>query len=187
MLSSTFRLLCPPQSPGLFTPVFTLRTDGLGSSWFRWGFEGAYTRTAVVLVLVFLGLPFVVRTVQPLLSSLEAEMEEAAASLGATRWQSFLRVILPSLYPALSTGFALAFARGLGEYGSVVFVSGNMPFRTEIAPVLIVRKLEEFAYAEATAIATVLLAGSMLTLGLISGRAEYGSTLRRANCARCVE
>ena len=158
----------PTAVAGLIYSSLYVKNGWLGQFLVPLGFEGAYTRTAVVLVLVFLGLPFVVRTVQPLLSSLEAEMEEAAASLGATRWQSFLRVILPSLYPALSTGFALAFARGLGEYGSVVFVSGNMPFRTEIAPVLIVQKLEEFAYAEATAIATVLLAGSMLTLGLVS-------------------
>lgn len=143
------------------------------NGWFgRWlvplGIEGAYSRLAIVLVLVFLGLPFVVRTIQPLLGSLEGEIEEASASLGASRWQTFARVILPSLLPALTTGFALAFARGLGEYGSVVFVSGNMPFRTEIAPVLIVQKLEEFAYAEATAIAMVLVAGSLLTLGIIT-------------------
>lgn len=158
----------PTAVAGLIYSSLYVKNGWLGQFLVPLGFEGAYTRTAIVLVLVFLGLPFVVRTVQPLLGSLEAEMEEAAASLGATRWQSFQRVILPSLYPALLTGFALAFARGLGEYGSVVFVSGNMPFRTEISPVLIVQKLEEFAYAEATAIATVLLAGSMLTLGLVS-------------------
>jgi len=109
-------------------------------------------------------LPFVVRTVQPVLETLEAEVEEAAASLGASRGQTFRRVLLPTLYPALLTGFALAFARALGEYGSVVFVSGNMPFKTEIAPVLIVQRLEEFAYAEATAIAVVLLVVSFLML-----------------------
>jgi sulfate/thiosulfate transport system permease protein len=128
------------------------------------GFYGAYSRTAVVLVLVFIGLPFVVRTVQPVLESFDAEVEEAAAALGATRWQTFRRVLLPPLVPALSTGFALAFARALGEYGSVIFVSGNMPFRTEIAPKLIVERLEEFAYAEATAIAVVLLGASFLML-----------------------
>jgi sulfate transport system permease protein len=127
----------------------------------RWltplGIEGAYSRLAIVLVLTFIGLPFVVRTVQPVLASLEVEAEEAAALMGASRWQTFRRVLLPALYPALITGFALAFARALGEYGSVVFVSGNMPFKTEIAPVLIVQRLEEFSYAEATAIAVVLL------------------------------
>jgi sulfate transport system permease protein len=134
----------------------------------RWlvplGFQGAYTREAIVLVLVFIGLPFVVRTVQPVLESFDADAEEAAASLGATRGQTFWRVLLPPLAPALSTGFALAFARALGEYGSVVFVSGNMPFRTEIAPRLVVQQLEQFHYAEATAIAVVLLAASFLML-----------------------
>jgi len=132
------------------------------------GIQAAYSRLAIVLVLVFIGLPFVARTVQPVLEDLEAETEEAAASLGATRWQAFRRVILPPLYPALVTGFALAFARSLGEYGSVVFVSGNMPYKTEIAPVLIVARLEEFAYGEATAIAVVLLAISFSMLVLIN-------------------
>jgi sulfate transport system permease protein len=132
------------------------------------GIEGAYSRLGIVLVLTFIGLPFVVRAVQPVLETLDAEMEEAAASLGATRRQTFFRVLLPSIMPALSTGFALTFARSLGEYGSVVFISGNMPYRTEIAPVLIVSRLEEFAYPEATAIALVLLAGSFATLALIN-------------------
>ncbi len=124
------------------------------------GIEVAYTRLAIVLVLTFIGLPFVVRTVQPVLETLDPDLEDAAALLGASRWQIFRRVLLPTLSPALLTGFALAFARALGEYGSVVFVSGNMPFRTEIAPVLIVQRLEEFAYREATAIAVVLLCSS---------------------------
>jgi len=113
-------------------------------------------------------LPFVVRTVQPVLQDCDADTEEAAASLGASRWQVFCHVILPSLYPALITGFALSFARGLGEYGSVVFVSGNMPYRTEIAPVLIVARLEEFHYGEATAIAVVLLVVSFAMLVIIN-------------------
>ena len=158
----------PTAVAGLVYSSLYVKNGWYGQFLIPLGIEGAYSRLAIVLVLVFLGLPFVVRSVQPLLGSLEGEIEEAAASLGASRRQTFWRVILPSLTPALATGFALAFARGLGEYGSVVFVSGNMPFRTEIAPVLIVQKLEEFAYAEATAIATVLLAGSILTLGLIS-------------------
>jgi sulfate transport system permease protein len=134
----------------------------------RWlvplGFHGAYSREAVVLVLVFIGLPFVVRTVQPVLESFDADAEEAAASLGATRGQTFVWVLLPPLAPALSTGFALAFARALGEYGSVIFVSGNIQFRTEIAPSLVVEKLEQFHYAEATAIAVVLLTAAFLML-----------------------
>lgn len=132
------------------------------------GIHGAYSRLAIVLVLTFIGLPFVVRTVQPVLQDFEAETEEAAACLGASRFQTFVRVILPALMPAVVTGFALAFARALGEYGSVVFVSGNMPFRTEIAPVLIVAALEGFQYAEAAAIAVVLLAISFSLLVLIN-------------------
>jgi sulfate transport system permease protein len=132
------------------------------------GIQASYSRLAVVLVLTFTGFPFVVRTVQPVLADLDREWEEAAATLGASRWQTFFRVLLPALVPSLLTGFALALARALGEYGSVVFVSGNMPMRTEIAPVLIVARLEEFAYAEATAIAVVLLTFSFALLLLIN-------------------
>jgi sulfate transport system permease protein len=132
------------------------------------GIHGAYSRFAIVLVLTFIGLPFIVRTVQPVLETIDAEVEEAASSLGATRLQTFWRILLPSLAPALTTGFALTFARSLGEYGSVVFVSGNIMFKTEIAPVLIVNQLEEYHYAEATAIALVLLAGSFATLAVIN-------------------
>lgn len=132
------------------------------------GIQGAYSRLAIVLVLTFIGLPFIVRTVQPVLADLEAEVEEAAACLGATRLQTFWRVLLPTLLPATVTGFALAFARGIGEYGSVVFVSGNMPFRTEIAPVLVVASLEAFKYADAAAIAVVMLAMSFSLLVAIN-------------------
>jgi len=132
------------------------------------GIHGAYSRLAIVLVLTFIGLPFVVRTVQPVLESLDAELEEAAACLGATRWQTFTRVLFPPLIPSLITGFALSVARGIGEYGSVVFVSSNMPFQTEIAPMLIVKRLEEGEYASATAIAVVLLVASFLLLAIIN-------------------
>jgi sulfate transport system permease protein len=132
------------------------------------GIEGAYSRLGIVIVLVFIGFPFVVRTLQPVLESLDLDVEEAAACLGANRLQTVFRVILPSILPAVVTGFALAFARSLGEYGSVVFISGNMPFRTEIAPVLVVARLEEFAYAEATAIAVVILMISFTTLFAIN-------------------
>jgi sulfate/thiosulfate transport system permease protein len=132
------------------------------------GIDGAYSRLGIVLVLVFTGLPFVVRTVQPVLEDLDAELEEAAASLGASRWQTFRHVVFPSLTPALLTGFALGLARALGEYGSVIFIAGNIPFRTEIAPVLIVGRLEEFAYGEATALAVVLLMFSFVLLGAIN-------------------
>src|SRR5262249_17820019 len=117
------------------------------------GIEGAYSRLGIVLVLVFIGFPFVVRALQPVLQGLARDVEEASACLGANRFETAVKVILPSITPAIITGFALAFARSLGEYGSVVFISGNMPFKTEIAPVLVVARLEEFNYAEATAIA----------------------------------
>lgn len=132
------------------------------------GIQGAYTQLGIVLVLSFIGLPFVVRTVQPVLESIDAEVEEAAACLGASRLQTFFRVVLPALVPALLTGFTLTLARALGEFGSVTFISGNKPFRTEIAPVLIVQRLDEFAYAEATAIAVVLLVSSFILLGCIN-------------------
>src|SRR5580765_6887830 len=122
----------------------------------------------IVLVLVFIGFPFVVRTLQPVLEGLDADVEEAAACLGANRLQTFVRVIVPAIVPALITGFALAFARSLGEYGSVVFISGNKPYHTEIAPVLVVNRLEEFAYTEATAIAVVILMISFVTLFAIN-------------------
>ncbi|MGH7499924.1 MAG: sulfate ABC transporter permease subunit CysT [Gemmatimonadales bacterium] len=132
------------------------------------GITAAYTPLGVMIALTFIGLPFVVRTVQPVLQDLESEVEEAAASLGANRWQTFRRVLLPTIGPALLTGFALAFARAIGEYGSVVFISGNMPFRTEIAPLLIMTKLEQYDYAGATAIAVVLLVASFTLLLFIN-------------------
>ncbi len=128
----------------------------------------AYTPIGITLALVFIGLPFVVRTVQPVLEDLEKELEEAAASLGASRWQTFQRVIFPALIPSLLTGFALAFARAIGEYGSVVFISGNMPFRTEITPLLIMSRLEQFDYAGAAALGTVMLGFSFILLLLIN-------------------
>jgi sulfate/thiosulfate transport system permease protein len=161
-------LALPTAVGGLVYASLYVKKGWLGQYLVPLGIQAAYSRLAIVLVLVFIGLPFVVRTVQPVLEDLDAEAEEAAASLGASRWQSFRRVILPPLYPALLTGFALAFARSLGEYGSVVFVSGNMPYKTEIAPVLIVARLQEFAYGEATAIAVVLLAVSFAMLVLIN-------------------
>ena len=161
-------LALPTAVGGLVYASLYVKKGWLGQYLVPLGIQAAYSRLAIVLVLVFIGLPFVVRTVQPVLEDLDAEAEEAAASLGASRWQSFRRVILPPLYPALLTGFALAFARSLGEYGSVVFVSGNMPYKTEIAPVLIVARLQEYAYGEATAIAVVLLAISFAMLVLIN-------------------
>jgi len=171
-------LALPTAVGGLVYANLYVPTGWLGQYLVPVGIEAAYSRLAIVLVLTFIGLPFAVRTVQAVLEQVDVEPEEAAASLGATRWQVFRRVILPLLYPALITGFALTFARCLGEYGSVVFVSGNKPFDTEIAPVLIVARLEEFAYGEATAIAVVLLMISFSMLVLINVLERWSS--RRA-------
>ena len=129
----------------------------------------AYTPLGVMVALIFIGLPFVVRTVQPILEDLASELEEAAATLGASRWQSFSKVILPIVTPALLTGFALAFARALGEYGSIIFIAGNMPMVSEITPLLIITKLEQYDYAGATAIAVVMLVMSFILLLAING------------------
>lgn len=143
------------------------------------GIKVAFTSIGITVALVFIGLPFVVRSVEPVLADLGHDVEEAAATLGASRWQTFRRVIFPAIAPALLTGFALAFARGVGEYGSVIFISGNMPGRTEIAPLLIVTRLEQYDYDGATAIATVMMLISfaiLLSLNLAQalGRRKFG-------------
>lgn len=132
------------------------------------GIQVAYTPIGITLALIFIGLPFVVRTVQPVLSDLETELEEAASALGANRFQIVTKVIFPILLPALITGFALAFARGVGEYGSVIFIAGNQPFETEIAPLMIISRLEEYDYAGATTIAVIMLLISFVMLFLIN-------------------
>ncbi len=132
------------------------------------GIKVAYSQLGVILVLIFVTIPFVVRTLQPVLQSMERDVEEAAATLGANRMQTVTRVLVPGLMPAWLTGLALAFARAIGEYGSVIFIAGNLPLRTEIAPLLVVMQLEEFNYAGATAIAVVLLVASFGTVGLIN-------------------
>jgi sulfate transport system permease protein len=133
------------------------------------GIKVAFTPLGILVALVFIGLPFVVRTVQPVLEDLETELEEASASLGANRWQTFRHVVLPILFPALLTGFALAFARAVGEYGSVIFIAGNIPMVSEITPLLIITKLEQYDYAGATAIAASMLIISLLMLLAING------------------
>jgi sulfate transport system permease protein len=158
----------PTAVAGLIYSSLYVKTGWYGRHLVPLGIHGYNSKLAIVLVLLFLGLPFVVRSVQPVLASLEGDIEEAAASLGASRCQTFRRVLLPALFPGLLTGFALAFARGLGEYGSVVFVVGNLPYKSEIAPVLIVAQLDDYRHAEATAVAVTLLAGSMASLGLIN-------------------
>lgn len=145
------------------------------------GIKTVFSPLGVTIALTFIGLPFVVRTLQPAIEELDAEAEEAAASLGASRWQSFVRVIFPSILPSLLTGFALAFARAIGEYGSVVFISGNMPFKTEITSLLIITKLEQYDYAGATAIAVVMLSASfslLLAINLLQWWAGQGRRLR---------
>ena len=142
--------------------------------------QGLGKTKIVMLAMTFIGLPFVVRTLQPILEDLDPEIEQAAASLGATRRQTIARVILPELWPAILTGFALAFARALGEYGSVVFISGNMPMRTEIAPLLIIIKLEQYDSAGAAAIAVVMLAASFSILLLINLLQRWKSTPQAA-------
>jgi sulfate transport system permease protein len=132
------------------------------------GIQVAFKPLGVVVALTFVGLPFVVRTVQPVLQDIEAELEEAAACLGASRWQTFTRVLLPALLPALLTGFTLAFARAIGEYGSVIFIAGNIPMESEIVPLLIIGKLEQYDYLAATAIATVMLAMSFVLILVIN-------------------
>jgi sulfate/thiosulfate transport system permease protein len=139
------------------------------------GIRGVYTPLGVVIALTFVGLPFVVRTLQPVLQNLEREVEEAAATLGAGRLRTFLSIIAPSFFPAVLTGFSLAFARAIGEYGSIVFISGNLPYRTEIAPYLVVMRLEEYNYSGAIALAIVLLAASFVLLGAINLLEQWSS------------
>jgi sulfate transport system permease protein len=154
----------PTSVAGIALTAVYSPTGWLGGQLAPLGIQVAFTRLGVIVALTFIGLPFVVRAVQPVLEDLDAEVEDASASLGATRWQTFRRVLLPSIAPALLTGFTLAFARALGEYGSVVFISGNLPFRTEVITLLIVARLEQFDYTGATAIASMMLGASFLIL-----------------------
>lgn len=158
----------PTAVAGVSLTALYSQNGWIGSLFAPYGFKIAFTPLGITLALMFIGIPFVVRTVQPVLEDLDRDMEEAAATLGAKRGRTFLRIILPEVFPALLTGFALAFARGIGEYGSVVFISGNMPMRTEIAPLLIMSKLEQFDYAGATAVALLLLLISFLMLLVIN-------------------
>ena len=163
----------PTAVAGIALTAIYADTGWLGRPLATLGIRLAYNPSGVVIALLFVGLPFIVRTVEPVLADLGKGVEEAAATLGAGPWTVFLRVILPEIAPALLTGFALAFARGVGEYGSVIFIAGNMPFKGEIAPLLIVTQLEQYDYAGATAIATVMLVASLailVAINLIQGR-----------------
>ncbi len=159
----------PTAVAGIALAALYAESGWIGSLFAPWAIKIAFTPLGILVALIFIGLPFVVRTVQPVLQDFDREVEEASATLGATRRQTVFRVVLPGLTPALLTGVALAFARAVGEYGSVIFIAGNMPFVSEIAPLLIVTRLEEFDYAGAAAIATVMLAISFLTLLAING------------------
>lgn len=158
----------PTAVAGITLATLYAQNGWIGHLFVPFGIKISYTELGVFVALTFIGLPFIVRTVQPVLEDFDIEIEEAAASLGANRWQTFWRVILPTLFPALLTGFALAFARALGEYGSVVFISSNIPMKTQIVPLLIMTKLEEFDYSGATALAVVMLVISFALLLLIN-------------------
>ncbi len=158
----------PTAVAGIALVTLYATTGWVGQYFQVFGIRIAYTQIGVVIALTYIGLPFVVRTVQPVLEDLEAELEEASATLGASRLTTIRRVILPSILPALLTGFALAFARALGEYGSVVFISGNLPYKTEITPLLIVAKVEQFDYNGAAAIGTVMLLAAFVMLLIIN-------------------
>jgi sulfate transport system permease protein len=159
----------PTAVAGIALTALYARNGWLGQYLEPMGIKVAFTPLGVLVALVFIGLPFVVRTVQPVLEDLDTEIEEAAASLGAKRWQTVRRVVLPALLPALLTGFALAFARAVGEYGSVIFIAGNLPMVSEITPLIIITKLEQYDYVGATAVASVMLVVSFVLLLIING------------------
>ncbi len=168
----------PTAVAGITLTALYAKNGWLGRPLEALGIHAAYTPLGIMIALTFIGLPFVVRTVQPVLEDMDKAMEEAAASLGAGRATTFVRVIFPLVWPAALTGFSLAFARGVGEYGSVIFISGNLPMRTEIAPLLIVTKLEQYDYAGATAIAVVMLVVSFAMLLVINLLQRFGSERR---------
>jgi sulfate transport system permease protein len=159
----------PTAVSGIALTTLYTKNGWLGRLLEPLGIKAAFSPLGICIALTFISLPFVVRTLQPALEELDGEAEEAAACLGATRWQTFLRIIIPSILPAIITGFALAFARALGEYGSVVFIAGNMPMKTEITSLLIITKLEQYDMVGATAIAVVMLSASFILLLLING------------------
>ncbi len=170
-----FPFALPTAVAGLTLANLFAENGWLGQWLVPLGFKGAFTPLGVVIALTFVGMPFAVRTLQPVLESLEREVEEAAATLGASRVRTFFSIIAPTLLPAITTGFALAFARAVGEYGSIVFISGNRPFKTEIAPFLIIVRLEEYDYTGAVALAVVLMVISFAMLYIINGLESWSS------------
>ncbi|MBK6653067.1 sulfate ABC transporter permease subunit CysT [Zoogloea sp.] len=172
----------PTAVAGIALTALYAKNGWIGSLLEPLGIKVAFTPLGVLVALVFIGLPFVVRTVQPILEDLDTEYEEAAVSLGANRWQAFRHVVFPTLFPALLTGFALAFARAVGEYGSVIFIAGNIPMVSEITPLMIITRLEQYDYAGATAVAVVMLIFSFLLLLIINGLQAW--TAKRTGRAR---
>lgn len=166
----------PTAVAGIALTTLFAQNGWLGAPLSKLGIKVAFTPLGIFIAMVFIGIPFVVRTVQPVLQDLDAEIEEAAASLGASRLQTIARVILPSLMPAMLTGFALAFARAIGEYGSIIFIAGNLPNVSEIAPLLIVIRLSEFRYADATAIAVVMLVAAFVIIFAINRIQNWAQT-----------
>ncbi len=163
----------PTAVAGIALTALYTKNGWLGQYLEPIGIKVAFTPTGILVALIFIGLPFVVRTVQPVLEDLDIDVEEAAACLGANRWQTLWRVVLPALAPALLTGFALAFARAVGEYGSVIFIAGNLPMVSEITPLIIITKLEQYDYAGATAVAAVMLVASFVLLFAINLLQEW--------------
>jgi sulfate/thiosulfate transport system permease protein len=170
-----FPFALPTAVAGLTLANLFAANGWLGKHLVPLGINGAFTPLGVVIALTFVGMPFVVRTLQPVLENFEREVEEASATLGAGRWRTFISVIAPALLPSIITGFALAFARAIGEYGSIVFISGNLPYKTEIAPYLIVMRLEEYDYAGAMTMAVVLLVFSFALLAVINVIEQWAS------------
>jgi sulfate transport system permease protein len=171
----------PTAVAGIALTTLYSENGWIGRILAHWGVRVAFTPLGVTVALIFIGLPFVVRSIQPVLADSEREIEEAAASLGASRWQSFSRVVFPLVRPALLTGFAMAFARAMGEYGSVIFISGNMPMKTQITPLLIVTRLEQYDYAGAAAIAAVMLVASFALLLLVNMLGAFSRRRLEAN------
>jgi sulfate transport system permease protein len=174
-----FPFALPTAVAGLTLANLFAANGWLGKFLVPLGIKGAFTPLGVVIALTFVGMPFAVRTLQPVIENLEREVEEVAATLGAGRLRTFISIVAPTLFPAILTGLALAFARAIGEYGSIVFISGNLPFKTEIAPYLIVMRLEEYDYSGAIALAVVLLAFSFVLLGVINQIEQWSSRFQR--------
>lgn len=170
----------PTAVAGIALTALYAQSGWLGKFFYSLGIETAYSQVGIFIALTFIGLPFVVRTLQPVMENLDVEVEEAAASLGASRWRTFWTVVFPALVPALLTGFSLALARAVGEYGSVIFISGNMPLRTEITPLVIVKFLENYQYPQATAVACVMLMASFLLLLIINLLQRWSESVGQA-------